>query len=134
MKEKGKGQEKRTSFRLNDCLECTYAHIVRKKEVKNKAIVLDLSSHGLMMITREFLKSGKEVKVVINVPPKSLSLCAKVIDSKIQWYVTDQGKDMYFSTRLAFEKTSASQRDQIIKYVYKCKGERRKAKMKKMDF
>lgn len=125
-------EEKRASLRLNVLIECKYTHEILKKGKSGEAVILNLSGNGCMMLTKEFLKSGKKVRIDISSPLELLELNAEVVSSKAEWYITDRGKEMYFTTRVKFTNTSPDQKRLIIKYIYKCQADLRKARFKKL--
>ena len=87
--------EKRIVFRISDCLNCGYSYKIIKNVRSAKAAILNLSSMGLMMITKEFLKPKKELEITIGKPLGPLTLTAEVLSSKLGRYVTDKNKDMF---------------------------------------
>jgi len=125
-------EEKRLFFRLTDRIICTYKYKILKREKKGEAIILELSSGGLMMVCREFLKAGKTLEIDIGPPLGPFKVEAEIVGCKLEWYVTDRKKDMFFTTRATFKNLSSSKRTQIINYIYKCKAERRKARLKRL--
>lgn len=125
-------EEKRKALRVNVWIKCNYIHKIIKEEKRGEAVILNLSSKGCMMLTKEFLRPGKKLKIDIRAPLERLGLEAEVVDAKPEWYVTDEGKEMYFATRLKFVNTSLEQTKLIIKYVYKCRADLHQARFKKM--
>ena len=126
--------EKRIVFRISDCLNCGYSYKIIKNVRSAKATILNLSSMGLMMITKEFLKPKKELEITIGKPLGPLTLTAEVLSSKLDWYVTDKNKDMFFTTHVAFKNISSAKRIQVVQCIYSCKAERRRARMGRLKF
>jgi len=126
--------EKRITFRINDRLNCAYSYKIIKNIRSVKATILNLSSMGLMMITKEFLKPKKELEITVGEPLGPLALNAEVLSSKLEWYVTDKSKDMFFTTHIVFKNVTSAKRAQIIQYIYNCKSQRRKARLKRLKF
>ena len=129
---KNNAKDKKILFTLNDCLSCDYKYKIINKEKEGKATILELSSKGLMMVAKEFLRPGKILEVDIAPPLGPLKLSAEVMHSKLEWYVTDKQKDMYFTTHLSFKNISIKKRTHIISYIYQCKDERRKARYRRL--
>lgn len=135
MKEPGeaRGNEKRFSFRLEDQLACRYRYVAAQEMKEGDGTVLSLSSTGLMMIAKDFLKTNKEVEFTVSFPAGPFTCKGEIVDSALKWYVEDSGKEMYFKTQVRFKGISASQRAQIIQYIYACKAERRRARAKRVE-
>lgn len=128
---KGNANDKKIYFTLTDCLGCSYRYKIVNKDKKGKATILELSSKGLIMITKEFLRPGKTLEIDIEPPLGPLTLSADVGHSKLEWYIDDKQKDMFFTTHLVFKNISIKKRTYVISYIYKCKNERRKARYRK---
>ena len=123
--------QKKIILKLKECLPCAYTHKIVNKEKKGEATILELSNIGLMMIAKEFLRPGKIVNITIAFPQGPFTLSAEIETSRLEWYVDDKHKDMYFTTRLSFKSISTKERATIMHHIYKCKAERRKAKLKR---
>jgi|GEM_PF-2262094 len=127
-------EEKRLFFRLSDRLNCKYKYKILKEVKDGEATILDLSSGGLMMVSKEFLKPKRILELDIEPPLGPLKVTAEVLDSKLDWYVTDQHKKMYFTIHIRFKNLSISKKTHIINYIYECKAQRRKARLKRLGF
>lgn len=125
--------EKRIFSRLSDKLSCKYKYPLPKGERAGDAIVLDLSSGGLKMLSQKFLKAGGVLEGSIEFTSGNIKFEGEVIDSKPEWYVTDKGKELYCTSRIKFKEISLEDKHKIIQYVHKCKEERRKAQIAKKE-
>jgi len=119
-------------FKVTERMRCQYKYKLARKERSNEAIVLEFSSTGLIMVVKEYLKPKKALELVIPPPVGPLCLAGEVVSSKMEWYVDDNHKDMYFTTLISFKNISIKNRTYIIQYIYKCKEERRKARIKRL--
>lgn len=119
-------------FKIDDCFKCKYRYKIVHREKETEATVLEISSQGFIMITKEFLRPKRILEVDIPEPLGPLRLTAEVKDAKFEWYISDKHKDMYFTTEVIFKNLSLKKRRQIITYIYKCKEERRKARLKRL--
>ena len=118
--------------RIDVCLNCNYSYKIAKNTREGKAIILNLSSTGLMMVTNKFLKPKKEIKITISEPLGRLALTAEVLSSSADWYITDTGKDMLFTTRVVFRNVALNEKNKLIQYIYRCRDERGKARIKRL--
>ncbi|MFH1768119.1 MAG: PilZ domain-containing protein [Candidatus Omnitrophota bacterium] len=125
-------EEKRAGFRLSDYIECRYTHKILRDQKESGAVILDISSSGIKMVGDEFVRPGKEVTIDIDQPLGPLTVCGEVLSSKAEWYVTDRTKGMKFTTRIVFKNTPIAEKNKIIRYIYKCRAERRRARFKDM--
>ena len=125
-------KEKKVAFKLVDFLECAYTYSISTKEKEGKAPMFEISTQGITIAAKEFIKKTKIVNIHIPAPLGPLDLIAEVESNKLEWYVTDEGKDMRFTTKLIFKDLPATTRTHIIKYVYRCRKERRDALLKRL--
>lgn len=83
-----------------------------------------------MMISSSGIPRGKIIEINIDPPLGPLKLKGEVVKSQVNWYVDDDGKKMYWNIHIAFKNIDQEDRKKVIRYVYKCAGERRKARIK----
>jgi len=119
-------------FSISDRINCTYYYRIVKNIRNGKATILVLSNTGVIMITKDFLKPKREVRIVIDKPLGPLELTVEVLSSKPEWYFTDKNKDMFFTVRTVFKNISSAEKARVIKYIYDCKVERHKARTRRM--
>jgi len=123
-------KEKKVVFKLIDFSKCSYTYNVVAKEKKGKAEMFEISTDGIAIVAKEFIKKGKIVTVHVSAPLGPLDLITEVESSKLEWYVTDQKKDMRFTTKLVFKDLPPKVRTRIIQYIYRCRKELRDARLK----
>lgn len=125
-------KQKKVIFKLVDFLECAYTYSIVTIEKKGKAPMFEISTEGMTIVAKEFIKKGKIVRVHIAMPPGSLDLITEVASTKLEWYITDEKKDMRFTTKLIFKDLPIKTRTHIIKYIYSCRKEFRDARLKRL--
>ena len=125
--------EKRRSGRLKDRLGCSFKFKIAQKDARASGEIFDVSSGGLKMLTKKFLKAGSILEIRIDPPLGPLKLKGKVIQSKPQWHVSDHKNELFSVIRVSFQEAKNEDKHRIIEYIYKCKqqlyrGRREKSK------
>lgn len=120
---------KRTFFRLADCLECTFSYKFVNEVKKSDGKIFDISAGGLMLLSNIYLAKDKEIEISIKPPLGPMVLKAKIVRADVEWLVTDKMREKYSQLHVKFLDISAKEQNQIIEYIYKCRAERRKARI-----
>jgi len=122
------------TFYLNELLNCRYRYKFLKEIHKGEGIVLSLNKEGFIFLAKEFLSPKKIMEVMIDKPLGPLTVKVEVDSCKMEWYITDKKKELYFTTQVMFKDLSYSDKARIIRYISDCKAERRKARLRRLKF
>lgn len=119
---------------LADLLSCKYKYKFLKEMHTGEGLILHLAKEGFVFLAKEFLNPEKIMEVTIDKPLGPLTVKVEVDSCKMDWYITDKKKELYFTTKVIFKDLSYTDKTRIIQYISDRKAERRRARLKRLKF